>query len=124
MNVITGGEGAYAALDPLSGEFTNKLISSVRPRGMVLFYSAMGGSEMNSVMSIPKAYKYVGGSMMPTWLETKSDEQKAAVFDEAMSLFADGTFTPQAGEVYPLETVHEAIIASKTIALGSKVFLR
>lgn len=41
--------------------------------------------------------RYVGGFMMPAWLDTKSDAQKAAVFDEAMSLFADGTFTPQAG---------------------------
>lgn len=122
---ITEGKGAYAALDPLGGDFTNKLVSSVRSGGVVLVYSALAGSEMKiPVMNILSACKYVGGFMMPVWLDTKSDAQKAAVFDEAMSLFADGTFTPHAGEVFPLENVHEAITASQKNAHGSKVFLK
>lgn len=60
-------------------------------------------------MNMPKCKvsvgRYVGGFMMPAWLDTKSDDQKAAVFDEAMSLFADGTFTPQAGVNHALVVV-------------------
>ena len=35
---ITGGEGAWGGLDPIAGENTGKMLSSVRPKGTVYVY--------------------------------------------------------------------------------------
>lgn len=40
---ITGGKGAYAAIDAVGGELTQKLVEAVRPRGQTLIYGAMSG---------------------------------------------------------------------------------
>jgi NADPH:quinone reductase-like Zn-dependent oxidoreductase len=42
---ITGGKGAYAALEPVGGEITKAIIQSVRNDGHVLIYGAMSGIE-------------------------------------------------------------------------------
>ena len=35
---ITGGEGAWGGLDPIAGENTSKMLSSIRPKGTVYVY--------------------------------------------------------------------------------------
>ena len=35
---ITGGEGAWGGIDPVAGEMTGKLLSSIRKQGKVLVY--------------------------------------------------------------------------------------
>ena len=43
---ITGGKGAYGAVDCVGGELTGKLLAAVRPRGTLLVYGAMGGLQL------------------------------------------------------------------------------
>ena len=40
---ITGGKGAYGAIDAVAGELTGQMLSAVRPDGQILVYGAMAG---------------------------------------------------------------------------------
>lgn len=40
---ITGGKGAYAAVDAVGGDLTGKLLAGVRPRGTLLIYGVLSG---------------------------------------------------------------------------------
>ena len=40
---ITGGKGAYGAIDAVAGDLTAQMLSAVRPKGQILVYGAMAG---------------------------------------------------------------------------------
>ena len=46
---ITGGKGAYGAIDCVAGELTGRMLAAVRPTGTLLVYGAMAGftTQMN-----------------------------------------------------------------------------
>ena len=57
---------------------------------------AAAGSACNR--SIASALcRYVGGFVLPIWLNRRNDDDKKAALQEAMTLLQDGVFTPQAG---------------------------
>ena len=47
---ITGGKGAYGAIDAVAGELTGQMLSAVRANGQILVYGAMGG--FSTTMSV------------------------------------------------------------------------
>jgi len=125
VQAITGGKGAHSALDPIGGTFTQVLLKGLRPGGTVLLYGALGGREVTlPVFDVLPFCRFVGGFILPFWLGQKSQEDKRAVFRETLKLLGEGTLTPQAGEVFPLEKAHEAIAAHSTAGRSAKVFLK
>lgn len=52
---ITGGKGAYAALDSVAGEMTNTCGQAVRDFGTVMVYGAMSGIEVSPLYFRVKA---------------------------------------------------------------------
>ena len=43
VDKITGGKGAYGAIDAVAGDLTGQMLTSVRPGGQILVYGAMAG---------------------------------------------------------------------------------
>ena len=40
---ITGGKGAYGAIDCVAGDLTGRMLAAVRPAGQILVYGALAG---------------------------------------------------------------------------------
>ena len=40
---ITGGRGAYGAIDAVAGDLTARMVAAVRPKGTLLIYGVMDG---------------------------------------------------------------------------------
>ena len=40
---ITGGKGAYGAIDCVAGDLTGRMLAAVRPAGQIIVYGAMAG---------------------------------------------------------------------------------
>ena len=45
--VLTGGKGAWAAVDPIGGDIAQKITQSLRDEGTLLVYSSMTGPTTN-----------------------------------------------------------------------------
>lgn len=123
---ITGGKGAYAAVDPVGGPFTEKVTQSVRDSGTVIIYSAMGGLTANA--GIPDLlYRDVRlrGFWLGPWLANEA-ENPAKVLSDLMGYLADKTIVPDSGKHYSmtdLASAKEGILASLQQSRGGKLFL-
>lgn len=121
---ITGGKGAYGAVDSVGGEITGALASAVRPGGTVIIYGAMSG--LSTTISIPDPLfrgVVLRGFWLIPYMASKTKEAQKEVIDEVLTLLADKVITPYSGEKFALEDAAEAVIASIAPARGGKVFL-
>lgn len=57
MLLHTGGKGAYAAIDAVSGEVTQKVAMALRDGGTVYVYGALSGDPIQ-VDTLDTLYKY------------------------------------------------------------------
>jgi trans-2-enoyl-CoA reductase len=121
---LTGGKGAYAAIECVGGEIFKACVSSVRPFGTVFIYGAMSGLEMT--VSIPDPL-FRGVTIKGWWLahymKNKSSEEKKAIGKELLDLMQQGLLKPFIGKKFPLDQVKEAIAEATKDARGGKVLL-
>ena len=124
VSKITGGKGAYGAIECVGGEITKGVVGSVRNNGVVLLYGAMGGLEI--IASIPDIL-FRGVSIKGWWLAPymggKTVAERDVVCSEILRLMADGVVAPYAGKTFPLADVQAAIGEATKPARGGKVFL-
>ena len=121
---ITGGKGAWGAVDAVAGPLTQRISGSVRDGGLVLIYGAMGGLEFTgSVGDVLFRSVTVRGFWLNLYLGKLSAERKGAVFNEVVSWLADGTLVPNSGQRFPLSDVVAAVQASQATARGGKILL-
>lgn len=125
VSEITGGKGAYAALDPVVGDFTSKALQSIRPGGTVHVYGALSGTDVTfTVMDVLPTAKAVRGFILAAWLHAAGPEKAQERLQSALKLLADGVMTPpKATEVYPLSDLHKAIAAHQKSGRDGKVFI-
>lgn len=124
---ITGGEGAYAALDPVAGDFTGTLLRAVRKWGTVQIYGALnGGSDVTfKLMDILISGRAARGFILANWLYKDGPDKAQEWLDLTMKLLADGVMTPpSATDTYPLRDLHKAIAAHQKAGRDRKVFLK
>jgi NADPH:quinone reductase-like Zn-dependent oxidoreductase len=123
---ITDGKGAYAALDPVAGDFTSTLLKAVRQWGTVLIYGALGGGHVSfQLMDVLISGRAARGFILAAWLHKDGPEKARERLDLNMQLLADGVMTPpKATETYPLSDLHEAIAAHQKAGRDGKVFLK
>ncbi|KAK9829662.1 hypothetical protein WJX72_007192 [[Myrmecia] bisecta] len=120
---ITGGKGAYGAIDAVGGEVTEKVMSAVRPKGTVLVYGAMSGPTLQVKIFDPLYYgKILTGWVIYFWIDTLG-ERRQEVLNKVMDLIKQGVIKPYSGKAFPLEKYDEAIKESQKEARGGKVFL-
>lgn len=122
---ITGGAGAYAGIDAIGGDSTAVMTASLRAGGRLLIYGAMGGIDFKgSVIDCLFRGVSIGGFWVTSWAATAGMARVQELAAQLWTLLADGTVKPLVGEVYPLERVKEAVVASTRVARGGKVLLR
>jgi NADPH:quinone reductase-like Zn-dependent oxidoreductase len=107
---LTGGEGAWGAVDPVAGAMTAALSDGVRAGGKVLVYGALDGLAFTgSVVSTLFRGVQVNGYWVTPWLmglPTAADRR--AKMTEAMDLMASGVLVPHSGNTFALQDVQAA----------------
>ncbi|KAK9808716.1 hypothetical protein WJX72_002434 [[Myrmecia] bisecta] len=122
---ITGGKGAFGAVDPVGGETTGKLLSSLRHGGALYIYGAM--EAFTFTCSIPDVLfqnKIVAGFWLGVWLASLPPSRKQQVLEEVMKLLEGGVVTPFHGRTFELEHAKEAVAHTQEKARGGKAFLK
>ncbi|KAL3147631.1 hypothetical protein ABBQ38_014681 [Trebouxia sp. C0009 RCD-2024] len=119
---ITGGKGAYAAIDAVGGETTKQLALALRDGGTVYVYGALSGDPIQmDTLDTLYTFKRVEGWLLGNWLSAQKDLK--ATVQEVLQLLTDGVIVPESGDSFPLEKVHEAIAESLRTGRKGKVFL-
>ncbi|KAG7666616.1 hypothetical protein Ndes2526B_g04912 [Nannochloris sp. 'desiccata'] len=124
VNEITGGKGAYGAVECVGGDLFASITASVRAGGTAIIYGAMSG--LTAVFDIPSVL-FRGVTIRGFWLIPYIDglgkEERATYMQEVMQLLADQVIVPYAGEKYPLDKAEEAMAEAQKAARGGKVLL-
>lgn len=124
---ITGGKMAYGAIDPVGGDTTTLVASSVRVGGTVFIFGALGGHSFTAQTSDLVFRKVtLKGWWVFHFVESLADAEKPEVIGEMLGLIESGVLAPLAGEKFPLAdfakalaTQHtEARAAGKTLLIG------
>lgn len=120
---ITGGKGAFAAIDAVGGQMTKQLSLALRDGGTVYVYGALS-NEPVQVDNLDTLYKFkrVEGWLLSNWLGQVKDSK--AMVQEVLKLLEDSVIAPESGDTYPLDKVHEAIAESQKTARKGKIFLK
>lgn len=121
---ITGGRGAYAAIECIGGEIFAQVCGAVRDNGSVLIYGAMSGLTATYAIPDPlfRGVKISGFWLMPYTNSLPADE-RAKMMEGVMQLLKDGVITPYAGRRFPLDQVKEAVAVATSAARGGKALL-
>lgn len=121
---ITGGRGAYAAIECVGGELFAKVAAAVRSGGTCIIYGAMSG--LTATYNIPDVLfrdVVVRGFWLIPYMAGLPAAERERVMATVLQLLADGIITPYSGERFPLDQVVAAAQASKVDARGGKVLL-
>ncbi|PSC73519.1 trans-2-enoyl-mitochondrial [Micractinium conductrix] len=112
---LTGGRGAYAAVECIGGDMFAQVASAVRASGTAIIYGAMSG--LSASFSIPDPLFRDGEALrLPV-------EERERVCQAVLGLLADGTITPYSGQHFPLDQAAEAVKLAGAAARGGKVLL-
>jgi len=121
---ITGGNGAYAAVDAVAGESTAICTGGVRFGGTVLVYGAMSGIEYKgSVVDTLFRQVTTAGFWLNVWLGSLTPEKKNEVFGDVLKMLAAGSLVPLPGKTFELKDIAEAFKYSQSDARGGKVLI-
>eukprot|EP00877_Chromochloris_zofingiensis_P013456 jgi/Chrzof1/8364/Cz03g07200.t1 len=122
---ITGGAGAWAAVDAVGGDLTLQLSLAVRDNGKIVVYGALAGGEFKGhiISVIFRGLRYEGFWLEP-YLANKDDAGRAAVITKIIALMQSGIMVPPVGKTFPLTDFAAAIEESTKEAKGGKVFLK
>ena len=121
---ITGGKGAWGAVDAVGGALTARMTGALRNGGLLLLYGAMSGLEFTgSIVDCLFRGVTIKGFWLNTYLGSLSDEAKGAAFGQVVSWLADGSLAPYSGQKFALADVVEAVKASQATARAGKVLL-
>lgn len=118
---ITGGKGAYGAIDAIGGATSPKIVAALRKNGKYLLYGALDTSPLSaSNGDILAQTKTLTGFLIYDWIE---QPHKQEVIKEVLSLLEQKVLDPHSGRSYKFEEVKEAINECNRAGRGAKVFL-
>jgi NADPH:quinone reductase-like Zn-dependent oxidoreductase len=124
VNEITGGKGAYGAVECVGGDIFASITASVRAGGTAIIYGAMSG--LTATYDIPSVL-FRGVDIKGFWLipyiNGLGKEERVTYMQEVMQLLADKVIVPYAGEKFPLEKAEAAMAEAQKAARGGKVLL-
>jgi NADPH:quinone reductase-like Zn-dependent oxidoreductase len=95
---ITGGAGAYAAIDSIGGDIASDLAAAVRPGGTIYLYGLMGGLDFkgSGVALLFRDVRYHGFWLVP-WLAGMSGAERERVKAATLDLMSKGIMKPETG---------------------------
>ena len=121
---ITGGKGAYAAIEAVGGSLFAATASSVRNSGTCMIYGAMSGLEASFSIPDPLFRNVtIKGFWVVHWKASKSPEDFKTACANVMKLLEKGIITPYSGKIFPLDSVQQAVAEATSSARGGKVLL-
>jgi trans-2-enoyl-CoA reductase len=122
---ITGGRGAYAALDAVAGDGVEAVVASLRAGGTAFVYGAMAGLGLRaSVVDILFRGCAVRGFWVTAWAAAAGTAKVHALAARLWASMQAGVLTPYAGQVFDAADVKAALATATATARGGKVLLR
>lgn len=119
---ITGGKGAYGALDAVAGKNTKTIVSSVRDGGKVFVYGNMGTPENEVTIGL-----FELGRVHIKWWSIldflKGPGRMQEVAAAVSKLLEDKVIVPLTGKVFKLEEFREALLEADKPGRGGKVLI-
>ncbi|GLC36080.1 hypothetical protein PLESTF_000559700 [Pleodorina starrii] len=125
VSELTGGRGAWGALDSIAGSSPARIAPAIRVGGSIIVYGAMGGAniEWNVVQGLFRQVALKGFWLVP-WLASKSAEEQRAVLAEVLEHMRSGLLPPMKTDVRPLEQAAAALRDQATVGRTSKIVLQ
>jgi NADPH:quinone reductase-like Zn-dependent oxidoreductase len=121
---LTGGRGAWGAVDAVAGDMTGRLAEAVRPGGTVLVYGALSAKTRTlNVTDLLGRDVAVRGFMLVRWLDGLSAEARDAALAQLDAWLADGSVVPAVAATAKLEDAQQALAAVLRPGRSGKVLL-
>lgn len=123
------GRGVDYCIEAVGGDTARLCLDLLGPNGDIYFYGALSGDVTLNIDTISDLVMnnnaLRGWSTQEIWMRKTPDDIKWACIDELWSLFADGRLKmPETDELFTLDQVHEAVLASVTPGRAGKVLLQ
>ncbi len=122
---VTGGRGVDVILDCVGGQYLERNVGLLAPKGRLVIIGLMGGAkaDINLALLVGKRLRVIG-----TVLRTRALEEKLALTDgvrrRILPLLADGTLRPVVDSTYDLADAAQAHDHVAANANFGKVILR
>ena len=118
---ITGGKGAWGALDAVAGTMTQTLASCMRDGGQIFVYGMLGGLAASiNVMDLWRNVQPVGWTLFKILLNPEKREACAA---EVAALMIDGVIQVAEVEKYDLTDFKKAMVRADEVGSYRKILL-
>ncbi len=104
---ITDGTGARVTFDPISGGFLAEAADAASVHGIIIEYGLLGGIPDSFPLGpvVGKGLTIRGFTLDEI---IRDPDARAAAVAYTLDRVADGRFTPQVAQTFPLDQVHEA----------------
>jgi NADPH:quinone reductase-like Zn-dependent oxidoreductase len=122
---ITGDQGVPHALDCVGGALAGDVVRCLGRGGRLVIYGTLGNSPLQIPgrdLMMPAAQ--VSGFLLPVWMAQQSPLKLLGMLRAVRRLTVEGIFRTEVGEIFPLEQVGAAIVASLVPGRTGKVMLR
>lgn len=119
---ITGGKGAWGALDAVSGIMTQTLAACVRDGGQIFIYGVLGGTTLSmGTLDLWRGVKISGWIIYKTIMP--SAEKSHAVAAEVATLVEQGVIPVAKCEKYAVEDYKKAMEVAEKAGGAKKILL-
>ncbi|KAH9549253.1 hypothetical protein CY35_10G008300 [Sphagnum magellanicum] len=118
---LTGGEGAFAAIDAVGGILTKSVGNSLRNGGRLFVYGTLGGPDV--VLSSADLIRDIDVKFFRLTKFVENKRNRERVMTDIMAFMDAGVLVPYAGKKYELTDFNAAIEESLKEARGGKVLL-
>ncbi|KAH8949024.1 hypothetical protein BDL97_10G008400 [Sphagnum fallax] len=118
---LTGGKGAFAAIDAVGGILTKSVGNSLRNGGRLLVYGKLGGPDV--VLSSADLMRDIDVKFFRLTKFVENERNRERVMTDIMAFMDAGVLVPYAGKKYELTDFNAAIEESLKEARGGKVLL-
>jgi NADPH:quinone reductase-like Zn-dependent oxidoreductase len=111
-------------LDAIGGSATERIASSLAPRGTVVNYGASGG-ESSRVTPRTLIFRdiTVRGFWLVNWFRRATAGEQQALYDTLVGMIQRGELSARVQATYPLAQLHEAVAASAQAQRSGKILL-
>ncbi|CAK9256638.1 unnamed protein product [Sphagnum jensenii] len=118
---LTGGKGAFAAIDAVGGILTKSVGNSLRNGGRLFVYGKLGGPDV--VLSSADLMRDIDVKFFRLTKFVENERNRERVMTDIMAFMDAGVLVPYAGKKYELTDFNAAIEESLKEARGGKVLL-
>ncbi len=123
VQTITGG--VQYAIDPVGGKLASAVALTLTDDAQMILFGSLSNEEVAifpRTLMTPNAT--IRGFWLGGWMMKRTLFQKLSLVKKITKLILDGTLSSDVSEEFPLERIHDAVIASQQSGRSGKVLLR